>query len=318
MASELKDLHLNGSEAAAGESAASMQQTAHLAARGAIDLAAVVAPLLLQRSPAARNLYWKVVLAPVAWVASGCSSTELKMLQHLHSWLALQLQCGRPVPTAAPGFVYVEGPVSLPVPARSSSSAAGELTMCLASPSGSSTGTSAASTALAGASGVVMAVAGSSADGGSLQQWQPLLSSIRTPLPTLLLAGNEAEAQQWRQAVAAGTLTFPGPALVHCVQEGAAAGSSSSGQARSSIQKRSAPAGYSRQQLVQGLRWLAAQAPPQPVLKVRSGNGFSGCIFLLLCSMRRTALRISCMKSAFIKVLVPMAWIAACCAGGTC
>ncbi len=279
MASELEDLRLDGGEAAVCQSAVGSQQTAATQGRGAIDLAALAAPLLLQRSPAARNLYWKIVLAPVAWCASGDSSAKWQALYHLHSWLALQLQCGRPAPTADPGTVYVEGPVPLQVPAsRSRRLAAGELTVCLASPSGSNAGISAASTALAGASGVIMAVTGSGADEISMQQWQPLLSKMRIPI--LLVAGNEAAAQQWRQAVAAGRVPFPGPVQVSCVQEGATAGSCSSGQASnksgSSTHTGGVASSYSRQQLLQGLRWLGAQAPPQPVLKV--GCNMECCI----------------------------------------
>lgn len=270
---------MDGSQAATDEAAAYRQQTAAMAARGTVDLAALAAPLLLQRSPAARNLYWKLVLAPAA-CACELSLAERQELQHLHSWLGLQLQCGRPAPTADSGTVYVYGPVSLDVPVTTGTNtlAAGELTVCVASPSGSSAGASAASSFLAGASGVVMAVAGDSAGGGSLSHWQLLLRSIRAPLPTLLVAGNEAAAQHWRQALSAGGLTFPGPVLVACVQRGAAAGSSSPGQASSSrgsisTPMRRVPASYSRQQLVHGLRWLAALAPSQPVLKVRAVPG---------------------------------------------
>jgi hypothetical protein len=65
---------------------------------GAIDLPALAAPLLLQRSPAARTLYWKLLLAPLPPLHAGSGiaarQPEQQRLHHLHSWLALQLRCG--------------------------------------------------------------------------------------------------------------------------------------------------------------------------------------------------------------------------------
>ena len=277
MADELEDLQLGGSDAAGAAAAHSPRAIA--AARGAIDLPALAAPLLLQRSPAARTLYWKLLLAPLpprhAGSGGGPRQPEQQRLQHLHSWLALQLRCGRPV-AAASGSAFVEGPVNLRVTANGGGTGTGsaDLATCVATPHSTGSG----SGALAGASGIILAVPGGAAAAPQqlhqqLEQW----SSAAVPLPTLLVAGTDAAAQLWQEAASAGSLSLAGPVLVISVQEelaGAAAVSSSPSQTAwgSPHQGTGAAPAHSRQRLVQGLRWVAAHSPPQPMLKVRSAG----------------------------------------------
>lgn len=245
--------------------------TAATAAKGPIDLPALAAPLLLQRSPAARTLYWKVLLAPppVLHASSLLWGPEQQRLQHLHSWLSLQLHCGRPV-QAASGSAYVEGPLALRIDGGAAAEVVAELATCLSCPDSSTQ--HCGTTALAGASGILMAVPAGRSGHRELQQRLPLPSSMAARLPTLLVASTHAAAQHWEAEIAASRLAFTGPVQVMSVQDGVAAaaafGSSAAGQAAE-------PTAYSRQRLVQGLRWLAAHSPPQPVLKV--GCAAVGC-----------------------------------------
>ena len=286
IADELEDLQLGGSNASG---AATPSPTAIAAARGAIDLPALAAPLLLQRSPAARTLYWKLLLAPLPPLHAGSGiaarQPEQQRLQHLHSWLALQLRCGRPV-AASTGSAFVEGPVSLRMAVNGDGAvtATADLATCVVSPNS----TGGCSGALSGASGIILAVPGGSAAASpqqlqqQLQQW----SSAAVPLPTLLVAGTDAAAQLWQEAASASHLPPGGPVLVVSVvsvQEELAAAAISSAATHSawgSAQQGTgaAPATYSRQRLVQGLRWVAAHSPPQPMLKVRCWGPPSACV----------------------------------------
>ena len=249
-----------------GSSAAAL---APPAANQAIDLAALAAPLLLQRSPAARSLYWKVLLAPppILHASSRLWGPEQQRLQHLHGWLALQLQRGRLVP-AASGSAYVEGPLPLRIGDGTAAEVVAELATCLASPDSSTQHCGTA--ALAGASGIVMALPAARSGHREVQQRLPLPSSMAARLPVLLVAGTDAAAQHWQQEIAACRLPLTGPVKVISVEEGAAAQQLSAAAAASSStwQAAAEPAAYSRQRLVAGLRWLAAHSPPQPVLKV--------------------------------------------------
>ena len=283
MADELEDLQLGGGNDAG---AAAHSAAAVAAARGAIDLPALAAPLLLQRSPAARTLYWKLLLAPLPPLHAGSGiaarQPEQQRLHHLHSWLALQLRCGRPV-AASSGSAFVEGPVSLRMAANGggAATATADLATCVAAPNSTGGG----SVALAGASGVILAVTGgAAASPQKLQQQMQQWSSAAVPLPTLLVAGTDTAAQQWQEAVSASRLPSGGPVLVISVQEELAAEAVSPAttqKAWGSPQQGAgaAPATYSRQRLVQGLRWVAAHSPAQPILKVRVGN-----IHLPVCS----------------------------------
>lgn len=277
---ELEELQLDTNNAPAA-----VKRLQHPAGRGAaIDLPSLGAPLLLQRSPAARRLYWKLLLVPPLWSACSGGLAERQQLQHLHSWLAMQLQRGRSLATAAAGSAFVEGPLHLQVPASSSSSfgCAEELTVCLTSlgaagssghASSSSSSINAAGAALAGCSAVILAVPGGSSSssiaGQHLQQWLPLLSSVTAALPLLLIAATDAAAHEWQEAVAGGGLSLPGPVHVISVQQAAAESRAVEACKRTIVNaQHRTPAAYSRQQLVKALRWLAAHAPPQPVLKV--------------------------------------------------
>ena len=254
------------------------------AARNAIDLPALAAPLLLQRSPAVHTLYWKLLLAPppVLHASSLMWGPDQQRLQHLHSWLTLQLHCGRPCATAS-GCTYVEGPLPLRLGGSNGSAAAetvAELATCVACPD---TGTQhCGSAALAGASGIVLALPSGRGGHRELQQRLPLPSSMAAWLPTLLVAATDAAAQHWEQEIAANRLALTGPVKVVSVQDDAAAGSPGQmAAANSGTPVNVAPTAYSRQRLVQGLRWLAAHSPPQPPLKVRPG-GQSACREALL------------------------------------
>lgn len=225
VAEELEELHIDGSQAAGDNGRQNTAATAAAAVRTAIDLAALAAPLLLQRSPTARNLYWKLLLAPPALWAVSCGLCEQQQLQHLHSWLLLQLQHGKPIRKLESCSMHVEGPVSLHVPARGGSSSdgmmvAGELTVCVANLSTSGIA-GCSSAALAGMSAAVLAVPNSGPGSLDLQRWLPNLSSLTVTLPTLLVTASDAAVQSWQQAVSTGCLSFPGPVLVISVQEAA-------------------------------------------------------------------------------------------------
>lgn len=242
------------------------------ASKPAIDLAALAAPLLLQRSLAARSLYWKILLAPppVLHASSRLWGPEQQRLQHLHSWLALQLQRGRLL-QAASGSAYVEGPLALRIGTADAADVVAELSTCLAVPD--SRTQHCGSAALAGASGIVLALPTSRAGHREVQQRLPLPSSMAARLPVLLVAATDVAAQHWREEIAASRLAFTGPVQVVSVEEGAqgAAWLSAAATAGSSSGELAVePAAYSQQRLIEGLRWLAAHSPPQPVLKVRS------------------------------------------------
>ena len=261
----------------------------------------MAAALLLQRSPAARTLYWKVVLAPLPEHAGGgggggawqAGQHNQQLQHHLHSWLALQLQCGRPV-GAACGSAFVEGPLPLHAAAAGGgddggsgrSSAVAELSTCVAVPA-SGSGSSVWASALAGASGVVVALpTGPIIDAGVVQQVQQWLPQRPGPgpgaeaLPALLVAASDAAAEQWQQQLSSSGSCCDGPVQVLSVQEvasGAAAAvdalvGSSNGSCNGIDSSSAAHPRFSRQQLVRGLRWLAAQAPPQPMLRVSTGR----------------------------------------------
>lgn len=242
------------------------------ASKAAIDLAALAAPLLLQRSLAARSLYWKILLAPppVLHASSRLWGPEQQRLQHLHSWLALQLQRGRLL-QAASASAYVEGPLALRIGTADAADVVAELSTCLAVPD--SRAQHCGSAALAGASGIVLALPTSRAGHREVQQRLPLPSSMAARLPVLLVAATDVAAQHWREEIAASRLAFTGPVQVVSVEEGAqgaawlsAAAAAGSNSGELAVE----PAAYSQQRLVEGLRWLAAHSPPQPVLKVRS------------------------------------------------
>ena len=249
------------------------------AATQAIDLASLAAPLLLQRSPAAGTLYWKLVLAPSQGALVGSNSSQLELLQHLHCWLALQLQQGRPVRMPL-SSAFVEGPVVVSTAGRSCAATTAEITICLASPDSDSGGCAAA---LAGASGVVVAVPSKTSDVFELQH-QLQLCRTATPLPILLVAASDEAAQAWQRQIDHAELP-PGAALhVVSVHETAAARCGSKSAGGMQCPERTA---YSRQRLIQGLCWLAAHAPLQPILKVNLPSA-------TLHACRRWCYRIAC------------------------
>ena len=94
----------------AGQQGAARPQQAQQAKQQGLDLPSLIAPLLVQRSPSADALYWKVVLLGTA----GAAQQAQQQLSVLGRWLALQLSRGRLVGSPA-GSAYVEGPVTLQV-----------------------------------------------------------------------------------------------------------------------------------------------------------------------------------------------------------
>lgn len=271
--SELEELHLeHGESAAAAAGICGQHFSAPPTSKATLDLPALVAPLLLQRSPAARLLYWKLLLLPLPALqaAHGAGQAELQRLQQLHRWVSLQLHCGQLVKLGACDSAYVEGPVSLHGPGNGSTSNAdgsvmAELSVCTATLSSACDG-SIDSTALAGTSALVIAVPGGSLASPNLHQWAPFFHSMTEVIPVLLVAGTNSAAQQWQEAITSGHLQSARPVHVISVQAPARAAKGSVQQQR---QDYIAPIAYSKQQLAQGLRWLAAHAPPQPLLKVR-------------------------------------------------
>ncbi|GAB4823215.1 hypothetical protein N2152v2_010261 [Parachlorella kessleri] len=315
-------------------------QQAQQAKQQGLDLPSLVAPLLVQRSPSADPLYWKVVLLGTA-AAAGTAQHQLSVLGR---WLAQQLSRGRLVGSPA-GRAYVEGPITLQV----GSGSGPRLSTCVVQPhalnalSDPHSGPSTLSAAVAGASAIIVPVEpllgpangrlpyqdghiphgfgqsnggssssmshvglsfvdgfGSGAASAKLEPlWQvlgALPQGIRVPV--LLVAPDLPAAQQWQELVRqqqqqgrlsgrVGSSSSRGGPLLHVVSASAQqqphkAGTSLDGSgpannsgigppfANGASSGVEAATSFSVQQLVQGLRWLAARAPQQPVLEVGS------------------------------------------------
>lgn len=244
--------------AAAQEAAAAVAPAAPspdaAAAAHPLDLASLAAGLLRRRSPASEALYWKLVVLAGGHATGPAASEAGTLLQ----WLRLQLGCGRPAqPAGAAGTVYVEGPLDLE-PAQGGGGCALRLSTCLAWPNGrSQPGTA----ALAGAAGIVLAVGGppnGASAGTGLGALFEALPRGAPALPVLVLASAPAAAEQWELAAAAAA---PHPTMVVSVA------AEQRGQ-REGVDAAAAAPAFSQSALARGLRWLAANAPPQPLLVV--------------------------------------------------
>lgn len=246
-------------EAAQGLQGLNLAGGAQQAQRAALDLPALLAPLLAQRSPHTQALLWKVVLAAAG---GGHSPNTIVAQQHteqraLLQWLRLQLSGGSVAPSPS-GSVHVQGPVSL---SAGGATLDQELTTCVHLPAMTSTPLPppprAGASALAGASAVIVA-APPGASANCVQSVLQALPPLAPRLPVLvLLPGAEAAAAGELQSAIVEQQAGGAQRLVHVISISAAQRPAAS---RSAV--------YSTQELVQGLRWLAGNAPPQPALSI--------------------------------------------------
>ena len=238
------------------------QHAEHDVERGALDLAPLLAPLLAQRNPETRSFIWKgAVLASNQ--ESNMPTSNGTLTSHLLRWLHLQLSCGRIAASAAMGSVYVDGPIEIELRHGNSnnnggsggslkSSAAASLMTCV-SVSPPSQKISSAGKALAGASGIIIAAAdGENTAMKTISELTAVLPPAAPALPVLLVATSDDQAQIWRTTWQTHCPHYPS----HAISVVSANNNSSTGMV------------YSRTQLVQGLRWLGARSPIQPVLSV--------------------------------------------------
>jgi hypothetical protein len=237
------------------------------APRGALDLPRLVAPLLLLRSPAAQSLFWKVAVVGGGGggEGSGGGGGAPALQRSLLRWLGVQLSGGR-VAASPSGAAHLQGPVSLSV---NGAAGAAELLTCVALPPAAAAGPPpAGSAALAGAAGVILATAAPGAASAVAEVLRALPAGA-PPVPLLVLVVAAAAAA----AAAAGAQADDGAALpqlqasVERLAPGRAVRVMSVSDARAPS---ASPAGapFSAPALVQGLRWLAGNAPPQPALSV--------------------------------------------------
>ena len=223
--------------------------------RGALDLAPLLAPLLAQRNPETRSFIWKVAVL-ASNQESNMPTSNGTLTSHLLRWLHLKLSCGRIAASAAMGSVYVDGPIEIELRRGSGgslkSSAAASLMTCV-SVSPPSQNISSAGKALAGASGIIIAAAdGENTAMKTISELTAVLPPAAPALPVLLVATSDDQAQIWRSTWQTHCPHYPS----HAISVVSANNSSSTGMV------------YSRTQLVQGLRWLGARSPIQPVLSV--------------------------------------------------
>jgi hypothetical protein len=227
----------------------SQRLIAAAASSEATNLASVAAQLLSQRNPGASALYWKLVLMPQQRKHNS-NLVHVEELQHLHSWLALQLQQGQHA--EQPSCAALEQVNLIPQTTLSAKFMPNVATWC-ALPDHSIASHMAAG---AGASGLVYA-APSNLDRCHWHWISQPSWSASTDLPVLLVVASDAAARAWRQDINRSGSPFRGSVHVLSVQGFCAADSNS--------QQRVQP--YDRQRLLYGLKWLAAHSPPQPNLK---------------------------------------------------
>lgn len=247
----LDGLGLGAEEAAQHAEPLSPPQHSQHAKRGALDLASLLAPLLAQNNPGTRSLFYKVAVLGNSNPKDG-SGRSNSTNNHLLKWLHLQLSCGKIAPSAA-GSVYLDGPVEIELRRGGSSAGSAVLRTCVSVPPPAA-GLSSANSALAGASGVIIACAGGEEVArATAKEVAALLSPAAPALPVLLVGSSDDQAQGWLRTW-----------QENCPHSQPHAISVSSGNNTNS----GVVAPYSISQLVQGLRWLAARAPVQPVLAV--------------------------------------------------
>jgi len=232
--------------------------------RGALDLASLIASLLAQNNPGVQTLFWKVAVLGSSLGSGSSKSTEgptPTSSDSLLRWLQLQLSCGKLSSTSS-GSIHVDGPVEIELRRGYDPLGSAVLKTCTAMPPASSfSGSSASSnissssykSALAGASGIVLAASGDEkAAALSARNLVAALPAAAPAVPVLLIAAGEEQAQLWLHTWLETLGSTLHNAKVHAI--------SVSTNENSLI--------YSKTQLAQGLRWLAARAPPQPVLAV--------------------------------------------------
>lgn len=236
--------------------------------RGAQDLASSIAPFLAQNNPGVRSLFWKAAVLgsssgggsrSTGATATSSSSSSDSLLR----WLQLQLSCGK-LSSASSGSTYVDGPVEIELRHGHDALGTAVLKTCTAMPpaiSFSSTSSTSSSnnsrslykSALAGASGVIFAASGDETAAALFaRNLVAALPAAAPAVPVLLVAAGEEQAQLWLHTWLETLGSTLYNAKVHAI--------SVSTSENSLI--------YSKTQLAQGLRWLAASAPPQPVLAV--------------------------------------------------
>ncbi|KAL4513335.1 hypothetical protein Ndes2437B_g00550 [Nannochloris sp. 'desiccata'] len=237
--------------------------------RGALDLASLVAPLLAQNNPGVQSLFWKAAVLGSSSSSSigggggdrsiGTGTTTLTS-DSLLKWLQLQLSCGK-VTSSSSGSVYVDGPVEVELRRGYDALGTAVLKTCtsIVSPANSLSrvssdgSTSLYKSSLAGASGVIIAASGDEAAAGlSARNLVAALPAAAPAVPVLIVAAGEQQAQLWLHT----WLETLGSRLHNAKVHAIIVSTSENGLI------------YSKTQLAQGLRWLAARAPPQPVLAV--------------------------------------------------
>ncbi len=215
--------------------------------RGAIDLASLVAPLLAQNNPGVQSLFWK---AAVLGTTSTTMSTRTTC-DSLLRWVQLQLSCGK-LSSASSGSIYIDGPVEVELRRGDDALGSAVLKTCTALPLVNSSSSS-YTCALAGASGVIIAASGDEkAAASAAHKLVAALPPAAPAVPVLVVAAGEEQAQLWLHTWLETLGSTLHSAKVHAT--------SVSTTENSLI--------YSKAKLAQGLRWLAARAPPQPVLAV--------------------------------------------------
>jgi chemotaxis protein histidine kinase CheA len=228
--------------------------------RRPVDLAALCAPLLARRSPEAKTLYWKVVVVSDGSVGGGPLSAS-----SVCRWLSLVLSGGHLAVSAA-GSAFVYGPVLIRkdgMVEEDGGTAEAELTTCaLVAPSGAALDANGA--VLAGAGGIVAAVgAGVDGDGGALASLLQSLSNLPR-IPVLFVSAMQGGADAWVAVASNIAPGVPVSAISIVKASDEAVGPSPVG----TFTVGPFTPAFSREQLERGLKWLSANAPPQPSLAV--------------------------------------------------
>lgn len=210
-----------------------------------LDMCSVVAPLLAQRTPSAQHLMWKVAVLDLT---GPTAPSDRQLVQ----WLRYSLGSGQLVASPS-GTAYVSGPSPLsPIPGTEATA----MSICAALPS---TDAGVASWALAGTSAIVVPATGKGSGAATVAAAQQVLGNLAKRLPSgapavpILFAGTrEEDATAWAEA-------WQGVAPGHPCHAMSLALSGTSGAKLEPL---------SRQTLVQGVRWLAANSPPQPSFRI--------------------------------------------------
>jgi len=240
-----------GGELDAAESALNALNLEAKMQRTSIDLVPLLGPLLAQRSPRAQNIYWKVSIVGPPANSTKAHSTASGPAQQILTWLRVQMSSGIRM-HSFPGTAFVNRVSLTPSTAATVGSrhcpASVHLRTCAAFPKDGSP----ENWSMAGVAAVIIAAAGN-VDVAMLHNLGKSLPSAGPAVPILLIAVTEVEGQQWAAAWLNIAPRHP-CRVVSMMNPGSIIHSSA-------LQ-------LSQQVLVQGLRWLAANAPPQPVLTI--------------------------------------------------